>query len=328
MISIIVPVFNAEKSIARCVTSVLNQTYTDFELILIDDGSTDSSLRICRHFAKTDNRIVLFHQDNAGVSAARNLGIAAAKGQFISFIDSDDYIEKDLYEKLNSACTKETDWVVAGFVHEFNNKLSERFATRDMIFHLTPEDSQNCLELFHKRLIFGPCSKLYRAEIIQKHNLSFALGVSYGEDRLFNYNYLEFVSTIHTLSTTGYHYVFQPTSLSSTKYRNQFELDYNPWKRAYKLFESRNLLSSKSKSYFITELYWMVNDAIFQDDNIKPASLYHSFLRIRKILTIDEIDLLHSISHEIKQNWLIKSCILHRNALMLSLISSLLNLKR
>ncbi|MDV4357675.1 glycosyltransferase, partial [Enterococcus faecium] len=94
-ISIIVPVYNVEKYLKKCVDSILGQTFTDFELLLIDDGSTDNSGSICDELAKTDNRIKVIHKENGGLSDARNIGIEVAKGDFIGFIDSDDYIDED-----------------------------------------------------------------------------------------------------------------------------------------------------------------------------------------------------------------------------------------
>ncbi len=96
-ISIIVPVYNVEKYLKKCVDSILGQTFTDFELLLIDDGSTDNSGSICDELAKTDNRIKVIHKENGGLSDARNIGIEVAKGDFIGFIDSDDYIDEDMY---------------------------------------------------------------------------------------------------------------------------------------------------------------------------------------------------------------------------------------
>ena len=99
-ISIIVPVYNVEKYLKKCVDSILGQTFTDFELLLIDDGSTDNSGSICDELAKTDNRIKVIHKENGGLSDARNIGIEVAKGDFIGFIDSDDYIDEDMYAFL------------------------------------------------------------------------------------------------------------------------------------------------------------------------------------------------------------------------------------
>ena len=98
LISIIVPVYNVEKYLERCLDSILSQTFSDFELILVNDGSTDHSLEICRSYAEKDERILLIDQENRGLSAARNAGIAVAKGEYLGFVDSDDYIAQNMYE--------------------------------------------------------------------------------------------------------------------------------------------------------------------------------------------------------------------------------------
>ena len=100
MISVIVPVYNSEKRLHKCIDSILGQTYTNFELLLINDGSTDTSGDICEEFAEKDERIKVFHKKNGGASSARNIGIDNAKGEYICFVDSDDYVSDDIYLHL------------------------------------------------------------------------------------------------------------------------------------------------------------------------------------------------------------------------------------
>ena len=100
MVSIIVPIYNVEQYISKCIESILAQTYRDFELILVDDGSPDMCGTICDEYARTDSRVYVIHQENKGLSAARNAGISLAKGEYISFIDGDDYVEKDFFERI------------------------------------------------------------------------------------------------------------------------------------------------------------------------------------------------------------------------------------
>jgi len=100
MISIIVPVYNAEKYLNRCIDSILKQTFTDLEIILVDDGSTDDSLKICEEYQKQDDRIIVIHKDNRGSTSARKAGVRIAKGAYIAFVDSDDWLELEMYETL------------------------------------------------------------------------------------------------------------------------------------------------------------------------------------------------------------------------------------
>lgn len=108
LISVIVPIYNVEKYLARCVDSIVNQTYKDFELILVDDGSPDNSGKICDEYAKKDSRIKVVHKKNGGLSDARNAGMAVATGEYISFIDSDDYVSDDFFECLLDVMNKKT----------------------------------------------------------------------------------------------------------------------------------------------------------------------------------------------------------------------------
>lgn len=115
MVSIVIPIYNAEKFLKKCVSSVLEQSYKDFELILIDDGSSDNSSVICSEFAECDSRVIFIHQNNSGVSSARNCGLEAAKGEFIAFVDSDDYVEKDwLKLQINAMTANNADVAVCG----------------------------------------------------------------------------------------------------------------------------------------------------------------------------------------------------------------------
>lgn len=123
IVTIIVPVYNVDKYLKRCIDSILCQTFCDWKLLLIDDGSTDKSASICDEYVKLDTRIKVVHKKNEGVSTARNLGIKLAKGKYITFIDSDDWIEKDFLEIIVSEKEKmNVPILVTGFVVEYNNK--------------------------------------------------------------------------------------------------------------------------------------------------------------------------------------------------------------
>ena len=127
-ISIIVPVYNTEKYITRCINSILEQTFENWELLLIDDGSRDSSGKICDIFQKKDSRIKVIHKKNEGVSIARNLGITLSKGNYITFVDSDDWIDKDYLELMYIAIKKmNVDILVTGCVYEKENKRENPF---------------------------------------------------------------------------------------------------------------------------------------------------------------------------------------------------------
>ena len=171
MISVIIPIYNSEKYLSKCISSVLEQTYKDLELILVDDGSTDNSLNICNDFAERDSRIVVVHQKNAGVSAARNNGLKNAKGDFITFVDSDDYVENDWLELLFKAITeKNAEVAVCGIKLDDKQKIVE--CNCEM-------KEQIILRLQECGLLYSVVNKLYRRE---KLTAEFKNGLKFGED--------------------------------------------------------------------------------------------------------------------------------------------------
>lgn len=175
--SIIVPVYKTEQYIEKCVTSILNQTYKDFELILIDDGSPDRCPQMCDEYQKLDPRVKVIHKKNGGVSSARNCGLEIASGMFVWFVDSDDYIEPFSLQQLYEAQKeKKADLYV------FNTQQIYSFHTADI---------NQFFEKYYFTYVlgFGPWNKLYRRKIIQKNHLKFDEQETIGEDLLFNINY-------------------------------------------------------------------------------------------------------------------------------------------
>ena len=184
-ISIIVPVYKAEKYLSKCIESILGQTFTDFELILVDDGSPDKSGDICDSYAKKDNRIKVIHQSNFGVSAARNSALDLAIGKYIMFCDSDDWVEPDWCKCLYDAI--QTPGVVMALCG--HKEWKEDAITRICCF----ENSKNKMtlsEIFGDPIAGVPWNKIYISEQIKKYKLKFPVEISNGEDLRFVFNYL------------------------------------------------------------------------------------------------------------------------------------------
>lgn len=202
MISVIVPVYNAGAFLEPLVRSVLDQTEPDLELLLIDDGSTDGSGALCDSFAQTDNRIRVFHKKNGGQSAARNLGLEAAGGDYIAFADHDDVLHPRLYETLLHAMEGEKVSVSAC---QFENTPQEKIADLDFTGPIAPPVSVSQRELVHR--FFTPAwhipiwNKLYRREAIR--DLRFH-GARLGEDNLFSYQIVKRCERIAFCPTTLY----------------------------------------------------------------------------------------------------------------------------
>lgn len=212
IISIIVPVYNSEAYLTECIESVLNQTFTDFELILINDGSKDSSGLICDSYARTDHRVRVIHKTNEGVSAARNEGINLAKGEWILFIDSDDWIDRDyIYHFMNqNPNIEESSLYIQSILKVEDGSISEFYSFQNKKKRLKNIFLEN--EIY----VFGaPYCKLYNKDLIIKNKLTFPDNISFGEDTLFYLNYLQYVDNITTLSHQGYYYrLYSNESLS------------------------------------------------------------------------------------------------------------------
>lgn len=184
MISIIVPVYNVENTLGRCVDSIKSQSYTDWELLLIDDGSTDKSKELCESYASNDERISAFSKENGGPGAARNYGLNRAKGEFVTFVDSDDCIERDYLQILLDHMTVNVDLVISnygGCVCD-NKQVSKWNLINTSNFNLLFEANERCYIV--------PWGKLYRKRILTDNDIHFIAGMGLGEDAVFLYTYM------------------------------------------------------------------------------------------------------------------------------------------
>lgn len=297
-ISIIVPVFNCEKYLDRCLQSILNQTYKNIEIILVDDGSTDSSGRICDEYSKRDSRIRVFHKKNGGQSSARNVGLDNAKGEFIGFVDSDDWIEPDTMKYLvnllidnkadiaNIRCqiTRGDDGKVS------NSVINEKICT----------DKEGLERLMHEAVVgipgsLGVCRGLYRRSIISR--IRFVEG-RINEDMIFCYEvYSRATKTVFSTKIC-YNYFMSPQSTTRGALRKK-ELD---------LLWACDKLDELSRS----EHYGKIREYVTQ----KIARSYFALLAKAAFFGIDETqinknEVLSSLTSKLRQNWalLMKSAI-------------------
>lgn len=322
MISIIVPVYNVEKYLDECIQSIVSQSYTDWECILIDDGSTDTSGIICDKWSKQDKRIRVIHQPNQGVSAARNIGINNAKGQYINFIDSDDWIETEyLQDLMNATTTNSTDLVVSGLIQDYTNgNFSIYQPQHNNTFKLNEMNISNFINLNRDFLLYGPTANLYQADIIHKYNIKFDAKATYGEDLLFNYNYLEHVKTISCINQAHYHYrIIGNGTLSSTIRSNQFDIDYEQWKVLQSFYQRKGLWNQEAKEYLYNRLWGIIYDSIFLYPKLKGVGLEY----FKHILSIPEINELKQHKELYACSSWIKYCILQRQSFMFYLFFQL-----
>lgn len=201
LISVIVPVYNSEDTLNRCVDSILNQTFHDWELLLIDDGSTDKSGEICDEYIATDSRIKVFHKENGGVSSARNVGLENAKGEWITFCDSDDFVFSCWLENYVNNIFEGIDIVCQAF------KCNKIFIGK-RIFGLTYKGCvQDGVSLLYENDILGYLwVKLFKRSIIESYKLRFDTRYNYQEDQEFCFRYFCYIKTIVCIENVGYYY--------------------------------------------------------------------------------------------------------------------------
>lgn len=204
-ISIIIPIYNVEQYLSQCIESVLSQTYINFELILIDDGSHDESPTICDRYASKDNRIKVIHKINGGVSSARNAGLDYATGHWIVFIDADDWVGIHYLDALVKAVESENMLVVQGINYE--NEDKEKNTVLDFGNHIVPSNSYYDLFSVLKMYNYGyPVSKLYNRAIINTNNIRFDHDIHAREDLIFLLHYLLHSKTVKFIPSSNYYY--------------------------------------------------------------------------------------------------------------------------
>lgn len=220
LISIIVPIYNVEKYLRKCIESILNQTLENIEVILINDGSTDNCGKIIDEYEKQDKRVISIHKENGGQSSARNMGLDIAKGRYIGFIDSDDYIDEYMYESLYNAIeNSKADICVCGreSYSEFS-QLNYKTELEDELIDFNHSSIQQYVseKLFYKHTVVV-WNKLYKSEIISENNIRFK-DVSYvgSEDALFNYEVLLHTKKIKSIDKIGYTQLSRVGSTATT----------------------------------------------------------------------------------------------------------------
>lgn len=250
-ISVIVPVYKAENTLHRCVDSILAQTFTDFELLLIDDGSPDRSGAICDEYEEKNPRIKVFHKPNGGVSSARNLGLDNAEGEWISFVDSDDWIDHDYLYELFKGTT--CDLSIC------NYKIEDSSINWEFELHNGIQNTEDITELFSSggfqgASFFGPYCKLLNTHTIKENNIRFPENIDSGEDALFVLAYFCHINNYYGINKKSYHYWRPGIGLSNdSKLADNF---INLGKEAYRLSETLSGRFNFNKEAFLYDFLY------------------------------------------------------------------------
>lgn len=256
-VSIIVPVYNAEKYLGYTITSILKQTYQNIEIILVNDGSKDDSLIICQNYAAIDDRIKVLDIPNGGVSNARNCGIESSTGKYIQFVDSDDVIAENMTERLvETMCVYEADMVICGMrymVLEGNRPVSSndwlpQYLGKECVLSREKFVGDFSRILLYTVLLEGPCNKLYKQEYFENYGFRFPLDKELGEDFLLNLQYFGKLERIVFISDVLYYYLQWGKNSLTTCYRSD-------------MFDNQTLLLQEYEKFLRAQCVW-------KDENI------------------------------------------------------------
>lgn len=238
MISIIVPIYNAELTLTKCINSIFSQEYIDWELILVDDGSKDNSLALCQDIKEGNNNIFVVHKDNGGLASARNTGLEYAKGEYICFIDSDDSVEKNYLSSLIENLEKyDSDISVCGFKFVNNGNITTSINTQDRCYN-NVFNNEDFLLLFETGLLNSACNKLYKRKIIANNTLLFR-DLTIVEDLDFNIRYFQLINKLSLTRTTPYNYVQDNSHLTKKISEDMFTNYINIHNTLYLLVDDK-----------------------------------------------------------------------------------------
>lgn len=266
-ISIIIPVYNVEKYLPTCIESILNQSYKDFEIILINDGSTDKSGMICDKYAHIDSRIKVFHKKNEGVSTARNLGLDHAIGEYICFIDSDDWLPSDYLEIiLNDA--KIADLTFWGLKLQYPDNLQTEYRPLDK-FVIGKKEVEDCLAYLkfnNQRFEYlgYTVNKLFKSCIIKEYHIRFIENLSLREDEIFTLSYAKHIHSLRVKSSPLYNYRILNTGLTNRiKSKNEYLFFINELEKVLQHYHSEQLLLAEKHSILHYYFYVFASEPLF-----------------------------------------------------------------
>jgi glycosyltransferase involved in cell wall biosynthesis len=311
-ISVIVPVYNVERYLCKCLDSILNQTFTNFELLLIDDGSLDASGQICDEYALKDVRIRVFHKENGGVSSARNLGLDNAKGKWIAFIDSDDWVDSTYLEHLLEG-DEDVELRVMGIIKQKRSKKWTKEVAHEELFLM--DDFWRFYKLYMTYSIFlGPYVKLFLLAVINKINIRFNPSLSYGEDCIFNLQYLSQIKSISIKNYAEYYYRNTESSLCKNILPDKYEKFIKIYKKVTLplLRDKRinDIINNYLKTLYL-DLYIECIKYLYVHQNLKPRERREYLSQIFVKLNSYGLSRFHTVSITKRKMGLCIICLYH-----------------
>lgn len=289
MISIIVPIYKVERFINKCIDSILTQTYKDLEIILVDDGSPDHCPAICDEYAKSDNRIKVIHKKNGGLICARKSGLKASSGEYVCFVDGDDWIEPDMYEKVADSIKKyHADCVITQFYYSTDKDETKSDYHLNKKFYSRQEMEREIFPtmLFARRYFeFGvyPCcwTKVFKRELLEKHLLTADDRLRMGEDIAFTYPCLMECLSISFINEPLYHYRSNPDSMTKAYDRTLPDIFHLPYETLVNKSRQLQVDISNQLGYY---LLYLIAIVLRNEANGRSGGEMDSDYAIKKII--------------------------------------------
>lgn len=284
LISVIVPVYNVEKYLSRCLESIINQTYKNIEVVCIDDGSPDKSINILKEYEKKDKRIKIIRQENKGLSGARNTGIENSKGEYVFFIDSDDYLPKNAIKSLHKEIKKNRSDICIGSYYKTYKNKEIKFSLSNKLYTSFKEYLDYSMK--NREFNANVWNKLYKINIIKENKIFFKEKVLY-EDLLFTIQYLSYCKKISTLNDAIYYYYLERTdSIVNSVTKKDLDVFQNIIDiENFLIYNNKNeILTSKFFQNYIFE--WLLSataSKLFKNRNIEMAENMYELIKNNEV---------------------------------------------
>lgn len=284
-ISVILPVYKVEKYIDQCMETVLNQTYKNLEIILVDDGSPDNCGKICDDYAAKDDRIVVIHKKNGGAPAARNDALKIATGDWIAYVDPDDWIEKNAFEEAIAVGIRDESDIVI-----FNTYLNSNGGDNQTLMQAFPEDFTSSDRTFIRKMQLSslsnkytpllqnwsqgfPWDKIYRADFTRKYNILWPTNLKANDDVVYTIHAFEHARKISYINKTFYHYRMNPQSIGHKYMPDRVKVDHDIYAEMYKIKDEYGLgddYVAALNARIILNVWYCLSRCFFHEDNKKP----------------------------------------------------------
>ena len=299
-LSIIIPIYNAEKYLERCIDSILLQSFQDFEIILVNDGSTDGSRLICEAYAKKDNRVILINKPNGGSSSAKNLGLSHANGEYIEFVDADDYLDEEYIEHLWTGCDVYDADVCIGnvsFTKIRNGDIKSKERVSMQKGHFTLKEFLMFYPTYMPKAIIGaPWNKIYKKEIIDTYAIKFDTQIRNNEDTHFNYWYLSKCSSVYVSDEPYYNYIDENVNSASRAYiPNLFDIYLMTYDKAIKFLQDTGVYEYNigfQRQHFINLVIGAINQIVLCKNCLSKND---KFEQIKRMVNNDKVE--EAINH-------------------------------